>query len=278
MDETSNCLDNLIMQYFDGINFINIGSSPGSSDLMERRFGDYYGLQFNYSGTFVVSVENGPEKVVKGPHVLITEPNVLFKYGAPPGKTRHHCFICFNGPRVKRFYAEGLMLRRKLPLFAVRNGEKFMQMFNELTGCLKMGPARYDYAVHLLEGLLLELNTDDNSFEPAGILAEPIWSLADEIRTHPELEWDFAREAESMNISYPHFRRVFQSVMACPPGRFVNLCRLEKAASLLIDGIMTTAEVAEEVGIMDQQYFSRIFKKQFQLPPGAFRREFGQRP
>jgi AraC-like DNA-binding protein len=275
MDNTSNYLDYLIMKYFRGINFISNGNNPNSNDIMDRRFGDYYGLQFNYSGCFAVSVENGPEKIVKGPHVLVTRPGVLFKYGAVPGKTRHHCYLCFNGPRVKKFSSEGLLPRSSMPLFEVRNGEKFMQMFNELTGCIKLGPAGHDRAVHLLEGLLLELREDKKLFEPGGILTNPILNLADEIRSHPELEWNFTMEAERLNISYPHFRRVFRSVMHCPPGRFVNICRLEKAASLLINGLLTMAEVAEQVGIMDQQYFSRLFKKQFQLPPATYRREFG---
>lgn len=274
MENSINYLYDLIMKYYSGINFISHGSLCDYDSVIKKRFANYYGIQFNYSGRFAVSIDNGPERIVDGPHALLTSPGPLFCYGAPAGESRHHSHLCFNGPRVKRFISEGLLPRRQMPLFKIRRGEKFMQMFNELTGYLKLGPPGHDYAVHLLEGLLLELHESEKPLERDTFLTNPIRQLANKIRIKPEQNWDFALEASDLNISYSHFRRLFKEVMHCPPGHFVNLCRLEKGAMLLINSSLTITEVADAIGIPDQHYFSRLFKKQFQLPPATYRKEF----
>ena len=50
--------------------------------------------------------------------------------------------------------------------------------------------------------------------------------------------------------------------------------RMENAKELLLDSDMSILEVSSAVGIDDQNYFSRIFKKHCGMSPTEFRSEF----
>ena len=90
------------MDYFSGINIITAGNHLKSNKMMHRKFLDYWGIQYNHSGDFMVSIDNGPSKIIKGPCVLLNRPGFFYLYGAPKARSRHHCFVCFNGPKIEK--------------------------------------------------------------------------------------------------------------------------------------------------------------------------------
>ena len=94
------------------------------------------------------------------------------------------------------------------------------------------------------------------------------------IHAAPEEDWDFAREAEKLNITSTHFRRLFKSMCGLPPQQFLLQNRLRKAAQLLCSGNAPIKEVAFLAGWDNVFYFSRLFREQYQLSPGNYRREF----
>ena len=49
---------------------------------------------------------------------------------------------------------------------------------------------------------------------------------------------------------------------------------MRKAAELLLNTNASVAEIALAVGLENEFYFSRLFKKRFSLPPSGYRREF----
>ena len=88
---------------------------------------------------------------------------------------------------------------------------------------------------------------------------------------------ELAREA---GLSPAHFARAFkQSVGRAPHQHLVSL-RLERARRLLEAPDAGLSDVAQRVGFADQAHFTRFFKRQFGVTPGAFvrARRHGSRP
>ena len=54
---------------------------------------------------------------------------------------------------------------------------------------------------------------------------------------------------------------------------YINTQRVNRAAQLLVQNNHTIAAVAEEVGILDVNYFTKIFKKTLGVTPTRYRRE-----
>ena len=275
-------LDFLIMKYFDGINFIGCGEDTNHLTVQkDRLFEGYYGIQYNHSGPLDFATGDSPLKQVEGSYAFITHPGLKFYYGAPAGQTRHHIFACFKGPRVDRLIRHGLLtINSSQPLIAIVNAERFLATLRELIENIGHNPPQnYNRAVLLLEDLLLQLHEQPSEKpEINSHLIPGLKQLVSAVEQNPQLEWDFTREAAALGVSYPHFRRIFRQYAGTSPVNHLIKCRLRNAVWLLLHSDDQISAVAENCGIPDEFYFSRLFKKYYNLPPLTYRREFKTRP
>lgn len=74
--------------------------------------------------------------------------------------------------------------------------------------------------------------------------------------------------AKLCGISDEYLRVLFKSFTGRSPLAYINNLRLENAREMLRGGFLTVAEVAEANGFESPGYFSRLFKKHYNIPPG----------
>jgi len=92
--------------------------------------------------------------------------------------------------------------------------------------------------------------------------------VVEESMNDPEFSVDqFAKE---MGMGRSSLLRKVKGLTGEAPGSFIRSMRLKRAAQLLESGDRSVAEVLEFVGIPDQSYFSRVFKKKFGVPPSQY--------
>jgi len=78
-----------------------------------------------------------------------------------------------------------------------------------------------------------------------------------------------AREA---GMSRSAFAERFQALTGEPPMRYCARWRMRVAANLLREGKANAANVAFDVGFNSEAAFSRAFKREFNIPPAAWRK------
>lgn len=78
--------------------------------------------------------------------------------------------------------------------------------------------------------------------------------------------------SEMLNISPSHLNRVVKQITGKSPARWINETLMMEAKILLNQTHLTIQEIAEETGIFDPSYFSRIFKKHEGVTPQQFRK------
>lgn len=61
-----------------------------------------------------------------------------------------------------------------------------------------------------------------------------------------------------------------KNISGMAPADFIRIYRLERAKDLLLSHQHTISEVAYKTGFSDAKYFRAVFKKQYQMTPGAF--------
>ena len=263
------------MKYFEQLVFNTHGDIAQSRGVAHRgEFKGYYGIQYNHAGRVWLSRGGEVPQLAAGPHVFITYPGVDFEYGAPPGESRHHCFVCFSGSLIQRFIDGGLLeLERKNPLIPIIYSEHFYAVFCRLRQLLRQpGGQLQPRAAHLLEDLLLQIQEQPGARGKINAYCEKeLQNLCERIARKPLEKWDFAAEARRLSVSYPHFRRLFREVAGCAPNQFVIEAKLNLAERLLEDGVMPIAEVAHACGFADEFYFSRLFKRHRLISPSALR-------
>ena len=77
--------------------------------------------------------------------------------------------------------------------------------------------------------------------------------------------------AEHTFVSTYYISRMFKKEMGKNFVDYLNEIRIEKAKEMLRDVRFKTYEVAEQVGIPDAHYFSKLFKKYVGVTPTEFR-------
>lgn len=77
--------------------------------------------------------------------------------------------------------------------------------------------------------------------------------------------------AQMTGYSERQFHRLFKSAFSVPPSQYITNLRLQKAQLLLKNSNQTIGEISWECGYTDQNYFSRIFKKNIGLTPTEYK-------
>jgi AraC family transcriptional regulator, transcriptional activator of pobA len=78
--------------------------------------------------------------------------------------------------------------------------------------------------------------------------------------------------AALLNVSPNHLNKVIKDVTLKSPSRWIDEAIVTEAKVLLLQTNNAISEVAAEIGIFDQSYFSRLFKKYERISPLAFRK------
>lgn len=74
-----------------------------------------------------------------------------------------------------------------------------------------------------------------------------------------------------LNISYSQLQRKISRVTDKSPNNIIRESRLQKALSLLHDPNINIGEIAFQTGFADPSYFTRIFTREFGMPPSEYR-------
>jgi len=80
--------------------------------------------------------------------------------------------------------------------------------------------------------------------------------------------------AASFNMSVPTMFRRFQSCTGTSPARYLSNIRLRHACAMLENSDLSIDEIAEETGIGDRFYFSKLFKERYNVTPVTYRKFF----
>lgn len=79
--------------------------------------------------------------------------------------------------------------------------------------------------------------------------------------------------AAQFGMGRTNFYRKVRELMGMSPNDYLRKCRMERAAELLRTTALPVADVCAQVGMPDAQYFSRVFKGYFGMPPSVYREQ-----
>ncbi len=148
---------------------------------------------------------------------------------------------------------------------------------------IKHGTTSRLYAETLINALILHLlehysRTRQNSFEPiAGRLPNyKLQQIIDYIHGYLDSDLSLNELAASIQMSPHYFSRLFKQTTGFTPHQYVINCRIEKAKDLLKQGKLSIAEIAKEVGFVDQSHLHRCFKRKVGITPKSFFQQYNK--
>ena len=130
--------------------------------------------------------------------------------------------------------------------------------------------------------LISRLLLDAIRFEFRGFSTTERHDAAALPRLFPALEWmdqhigqetlEVKRIADAVNLSPPHFRRLFRSTFKMSPVQFMRARKVERACLLLRTTDLGLKEIAQQCGFNELGYFCRTFRKLVHCTPSEYRK------
>ncbi len=264
--------------YFNEIEFGAWGHYPEYYAHLKDHVSGFYGIQYNHSGSFCVSVNKKEPVTVQGSHLLLIYPGETYDYGvAKKGEFRHHTYVSFRGKRAEKYLETGLLpyFNEEMPLIKITKPEVFLSTMLQCQFILSVSRNTFNpRSVLLLEDILLQIQEQPKlSFNISPFCEKQLKELMEKINKNPQIDWNFGKEAARMSISVSHFRRIFKIMAECSPLAYLIQGRVRQAEELLLNTVLPLQEVARQCGFEDVFYFSRIFKRHKFITPAKFRKE-----
>lgn len=153
------------------------------------------------------------------------------------------------------------------------NNEKTIELFNEMYTQLERGYGNDSlmYANMCLWHFLTTFLYNDQ-YSNKTLRREDVTNTAiDYLKNNIDKVLSLEDMAGQVRLSASHFSAVFKKKTGFSPIEYFNHLKVQKACQFLLFTNLRIKEIAHELGIEDQYYFSRMFTKVMGMAPNEYR-------
>lgn len=227
--------------------------------------GNRFFLAFGIEGKNILKVEN--KELIIGKNDIVFIPHNMIYRGESPEIPARMMVVRFEATDICGFYEPFSLSPNKW--------EKFEEIFFEMRDKFIVEPFGYKTELKgmlytVITRIIKELASENKEERGYKKIKNSILYIHENY-TDPEMS--IGKVAEMSGISEVHFRRIFKEVFDMSPLSYVTEIRLKKAKELLIHTGYSIGVVADMVGIYDEVYFSKYFKKHTGKTPNEFRKQ-----
>ena len=230
--------------------------------LLREESLDYSSLYHRYDleNTFLRLVEQGDtENVMTALHNMSLQ---------GMGRARYVSAI-YQDPQI------GNAMLRALARKAAERGGASLVEIHEITqrGVQKMVSARSNAELGASNVRMIYELTDAvrRSRETLGMLTPPVRRVVEYIRLNYSQELSLGTLAEIAGLSESYLTRTFKKEVGQTVFQYAAQLRCRKAADMLRSTELAIAQISSYVGYEDNNYFVKVFKKQYGVTPSEYR-------
>lgn len=153
--------------------------------------------------------------------------------------------------------------------------QSILQLQEEMS---RNGPRKQAHLDILAGWISLQLLRELKTFEPEPPQKPQAQAARELIDTRYSESISMDDLASRLHISSDHLRHIFKRDIGESPINYLIRKRLDVACELLTFSNCSVQEIAQQVGLENPYYFSRLFKKRQGITPTAYRRQTRSRP
>ncbi len=231
---------------------------------MRRGVAPFVLVQHTLSGQGRLRWERQQFKVRAGQTMLLRFPHD-HRYWLPEGGDWEFFWICLNGREVIRIWREVMARHGPLVQLPTESVERLAAccravLDGRTASAQRASSLAYTATMELAEALTPREPGSDRPSPVGRAISQCHVRLAD-----PTLDVD--QLAAAARLTKSHFSRVFATNLGVSPARYLLRLRMEEALRMLRMGESSVKLVAQSCGFSDSSYFSKVFRKFYNMRP-----------
>lgn len=217
--------------------------------------------------------ESHPLSVVKAGTVIALFPNERHSYYPSKETGWKELWIGFKGWQVDKLIEKGFFSKKE-PLFSIGMSATIINQYLEIFKISEFQKAGH---MQLISGIIINIigniyyKNINSELHPNSSVYNKINSACILIRENIEQKLSPKEIAESLNLGYTWFRRMFKVYTGISPSQYIIEQRLAKSKELLVNTDMSISEIAYHLGFENVSHFSNQFKKKENVNASDFR-------
>lgn len=230
-------------------------------------------LRLSEEEEFAVDNIDGHDYRTPFPHIFFKYPfhRLLYSYDTP----RSAIHFSYSLETLAKLREDGVLPKQECFFLPLKLNDEIRHLIRRFTELLnhtlerKMLERLDLVAFELLtECLMVQHYPERNSDRCTDKLLTIASSLRQSFRDYP----DFSMLAKKHGMSLRTLFRYWSNYFGQSPAQFVQELKVTEAARLLRETSMPIAAIAASVSLGDASYFSKIFRKHFNMTPGEYRK------
>jgi PAS domain S-box-containing protein len=215
---------------------------------------------------------NGEKHVLRDDSLFITYPKDTCSI-APLGENVPYTsysivFEVEKSDGELRTLLEGPFMNRR----ALARGKNLRFLFDEMLSCFSGGDeASLCACGHYLLGLLHSLSNESQQEGGSASSLTYIDRAVEILRSKLKERVSLADVCAELNITEPHFIRIFKAHLGVPPMKYLMRLRIEEATTLLGETNLPIFQIADMLKFSSEAHFSRTFKQHRGITPMNYR-------
>lgn len=242
-----------------------------------RELTDFEIVFFPFGGGTVYATDRSEHRLT-GPAVLLTRPGERHEYRFDDKQPTRHLFVHFEPamPHIRQRFSS---MDARFPVVHLLDSHTLVPgLFRQMFVYFHTRPARWRLMAEMLLLTALEETeaaSDTASRKRGGSPVPPqIAQAAGWIERHPAERLDVNELARKAGWSHEHFTRTFQRHVGLSPKQYMMKRRMEHAAQLLLQSHDPVRSIAREVGVADEYYFYRLFRRWIGMTATQYRSKY----
>ncbi len=239
----------------------DVSEKDNKTELYEKNYSEIY-RRYDQEKQFLSMIRNGDTKNIMSAFEKLSSPQALSEFS----KESLNYYASGYGLAILKALSRKAAEESGLSVITI---DEITQKYTQLSSASKNADLQTRYQIEMIVELTKAVHNHKLSLDK---YSPPIQRVLEYMNLHLGDHISNEDLSANANMSISHLAKVFKKETGVTMTEYIALFRCKKAAGLLKKTNLPIQEISSYVGYSDNNYFVKVFKKNYDMTPTEFRK------